>query len=129
MANAIFVKICRHLNVTQPFTCFRVNQVYMFLNQSSIFISSPLWIFISSLVGFIVSTVGFLIFPLENVLLGLTPEKFWKFGIFPGESSSPSWGIETGCLKGEGDFPSDVKKMGKKYRFWQRAVLSSLRCH
>ena len=31
--------------VIQPFMCFRVNQVYMFLSQSSIFIRSPRWIF------------------------------------------------------------------------------------
>ena len=48
IANAIFVKIFWHLNVTQPFMCFRVNQVYVFLSQSNIFISSSRWIFISS---------------------------------------------------------------------------------
>ena len=76
IANAIFVKIFWHLRVTQPFTCFRVNQVYMFLSQSNIFISSPRWIFISSPMGLFVSPVGFLITPVENLLLGLTPEKF-----------------------------------------------------
>ena len=65
--------------------CFRVNQAYMFLSQSNIFISSPRWIFIYSPVGFVVSPVGFLISPLENLLLDLTLEKFWKFGIFPGD--------------------------------------------
>ena len=99
MTNAIFLKSFWHLKVTQPFTCFSVNQVYMFLRQSNIFISSPHWIFISSLVGFVVSLVGFVISRVENLLLGLTPEKFWKFGIFPGESSSPYRGTETGCIQ------------------------------
>ena len=53
---------------------FRVNQVYMFLSQNNIFISSPRWIFICSLVGFVVSPVAFLISPLENLLLDLTLE-------------------------------------------------------
>ena len=79
-----------HLKVTQPFVCFWLNKVYMFLSQSNIFINSPRWIFISFPVGFVIS-------PVENLLLGLTPEKFWKFGIFPGESSSHHRGTETGC--------------------------------
>ena len=99
MTNAIFLKSFWHLKVTQPFTCFSVNQVYMFLRQSNIFISSPRWIFISSLVGFVVSLVGFVISRVENLLLGLIPEKFWKFGIFPDESSSPYGGTETGCIQ------------------------------
>ena len=74
IANAIFLKIFWHFKVTQPFMCFRVNQVYIFLSQSNIFIISPRWIFISSLVGFVVSPVGFLISPVENLLLDLTPE-------------------------------------------------------
>ena len=48
--------------------------------------------------GFRLSPVGFLISPVENLLLGLTPEKFLKFGIFHGESSSPYRGTETGCI-------------------------------
>ena len=71
--------------------CYRVNQVYMFLSQSNIFSSSPRWILISSSMGFVVS-------PVENLLLGLTPEKFRKFGILPGESSSPYRRTETGCI-------------------------------
>ena len=90
---ATFLKIFWHLKVTQPFICFRVNQVYVvLLSQSNIFISSPRWIFISSPVGFLISLV-------ENLLLRLTPEKFWKFGIFPSESSCPYRGSETGCLE------------------------------
>ena len=50
--------------------------------------------------GFAVSPVGFLISPVKNLLLGLTSEKFWKFGIFPGESRSPCRGTETVCLNG-----------------------------
>ena len=99
IANAIFLKIFWHLKVTQPFMCFRVNQVNMFLSQSNIFISSPRWIFISFPVGFVVSPVGFFISLVENLVIGLTPEKFWKFVIFPGESSSPYQGTETGCLQ------------------------------
>ena len=76
IANTIFVKTFWHLKVTQQFMCFRVNQVYMFLSQSSIFISSPRWIFISSPMGFFVSPVVFLISSVENLLLDLTPEKF-----------------------------------------------------
>ena len=88
-----------HLKVTQPFMCFWLNQVYLFLSQINIFINSPRWIFISSPVGFVVSSLDFLISPVENLLLGLTPEKFWKFDIFPGESSSPYRGTETGCIQ------------------------------
>ena len=102
IANTIFVKTFWHLKVTQQFMCFRVNQVYMFLSQSSIFISSPRWIFISSPMGFFVSPVVFLISSVENLLLDLTPEKCWKFGTFPGQSSSPYRGTETGCLIGGG---------------------------
>ena len=74
IANAIFLKIFWHLKVTQPFMRFRVNQVYMLLSQSNKFISSPRWIFIFSLVAFLISLV-------KNLLLGLNPEKFWKFGV------------------------------------------------
>ena len=34
---------------------------------------------------------------MRNLLLGLTPEIVLKFEIFPGESSSPHRGTETGC--------------------------------
>ena len=98
IANAIFLEIFWNLKVTQPCMCFRVNQVYMLLSQSNIFISSLRWIFISSPVGFVVSPVGILISPVENLLLGLTPEKFLKFGIFHGESSIPYRGTKTGCI-------------------------------
>ena len=64
----------------------------MLLSQSNILNSSLRWIFISSPVGFLIS-------PVENLLLGLTPEMFLKLGIFPGESSSPYRGTETGCNK------------------------------
>ena len=50
----------------------------MFLSQRNIFVSSPPWIFISSPVGFVVSLVDFLISPVENLLLGLTLEHFFK---------------------------------------------------
>ena len=98
IGNAIFLKVFWQLKVTEPVMCFRVNQVYMFLSQSNIFISSPRWIFIFSQVGFVVSTVGFLISPMKTLLLSLTPEKFWQFCIFPVESSSPYRGTETGCV-------------------------------
>ena len=65
--------------------CFWVNQVCMFLCQSNVFINLSRWIFISS--------------PVENLLPGLTPKKFSKFDNFPGESSSPHRGTETGCIK------------------------------
>ena len=96
MTNAVFLKSFWHLKVTQPFTFFSVNQVYMFLCQSNIFISSPRWIFISSLVGFVVSLVGFVISRVENLLLGLTPEKFWKFGIFRGSQAVPTGVLRQG---------------------------------
>ena len=70
----------------------------MFLSQSNIFISSPRRNFISSPVGYVFSPLGFIISPVENVLLGLTPGKFWKFGIFPGESSSPTVVLRQGVL-------------------------------
>ena len=89
--NAIFLKHCWHLKVTQSFMRFRVNQAYMFLSQSNILISSLPWIFISSPVGFLTS-------PVENLLLGLTPQKFWKFGIFPSELWSPYPSTETRCF-------------------------------
>ena len=66
MTNAIFLKSFWHLKVTQRFTCFSVNQVYIFLRQSNIFISSHRWISISSLVGFVVSLVGFVISLVES---------------------------------------------------------------
>ena len=74
---------------TQPFLCFWVNQVYMFLSQHNIFVSWTRCIFISFPVGFVVSQLGFLISLVENLLLRLTRENFWKIYIFPGESSSP----------------------------------------
>ena len=47
----------------------------------------------------LLSAVGFLISPVRNLLLGLTPENFKKFEIFPIESSSsPHRGTKTGCL-------------------------------
>ena len=39
----------------------------------------------------------FVISPVRNLLLGLTPENFLKFEIFPGESSRPHRVTETGC--------------------------------
>ena len=65
----------------------------MSLSQHNTFVSSYRWISISSPVGFDVLLV-------ENLLLGLTPEKFWKFDIFPSESSSPHRSTETGCPPG-----------------------------
>ena len=56
--------------------CFWVNQEYMFLSQSNVFINSRRWIFISSPVGFLIS-------PVENVLLCLTLEKFSKLAFSP----------------------------------------------
>ena len=41
---------------------------------------------------------GFVISAVRNFLLGLTPENFLKFEIFPGESSSPHRRTETGCV-------------------------------
>ena len=70
----------------------------MLLSQSNIFTSSPRGILISPPVGFVVSPMSFLISPVENLLLGLTTEKFWKFGIFYGTSSGPHRGTETGCI-------------------------------
>ena len=40
---------------------------------------------------------GFVISPVRNSLLGLTPENFLKFEIFPSDSSNLQQGIETGC--------------------------------
>ena len=45
------------------------------------------------------SLTGFFISLVRNLLLGLNPENFLKFEIFPGESSRPHRGTETGCLK------------------------------
>ena len=46
--------------------------------------------------GFAISPVGFLTSPVENLLLGLTPENFWKFAIFPSESSSSHGALRQG---------------------------------
>ena len=43
------------------------------------------------------SPVGFVVSPVESLHLGLTPEKFRKFQIFPGESTIPRRDTETGC--------------------------------
>ena len=43
------------------------------------------------------SPVGFAVSPVESLHLGLTPEKFRKFQIFPGESTIPRSDTETGC--------------------------------
>ena len=48
---------------------------------------------------FILSPAGFVISSVRNLLLCLTPENFLKFEIFPGESSSPHRGSETGYLE------------------------------
>ena len=34
--------------------------------------------------------------PVRSLLLGLTPENFLKFEVFPGESGRPHWGTEAG---------------------------------
>ena len=62
-----FIRIFVHLKITQPFLCFWVSQVYVFLIKRNI--GSPRWIFISC-------PVGFVVFPVESLL---TPENFWKF--------------------------------------------------
>ena len=90
IANAIFQNIFWQLKVTQPVLCFWINQLYMFLNQRYVFVSSSHCFFMSFMVGFVVT-------PVENILLGLTPEKFRKFGISPSEVSSPHKGAVTGC--------------------------------
>ena len=51
------------------------------------------------LMGFVVSSISFFFSPVENLLQGLTPEKFLKFGIFPSESSSPHRVTETVSIK------------------------------
>ena len=56
--------------------CFWLNQEYMFLSQSNIFINSRRWIFISSPVSFVVS-------PVENLLLGLTWKSFENLTFSP----------------------------------------------
>ena len=128
--NAIFFdKICKifwHLKVTQPFMCFRENQVCMLLTQSNIFISSPRWIFISSPVGFVVSPVGFLISLGENLLLGLTPEKFWTFGIFPLSQAVP-----TGVMR-QGVKEETSKKVCLEIEDWKTSEHLNLQlssCH
>ena len=79
--------------------------IYVFLGKSSIYVfNSKQYIsqFISLdfhiIPGGLSPRWVFLISPVESLLLGFTQEKFWNFGIFPGESSSPHQGIETGCI-------------------------------
>ena len=62
----------------------------MLFNNGNIFVSLPHRIFTQSAAGFVVSSV-------ENLLLGLNPEKFWESAIFPGKLSSPHRGTETWC--------------------------------
>ena len=61
------------------------------------FLTALFTLYIGNPVDFVISQVGFLISLVENLLVGLTPENFWKIYIFPKESSSPHWGTETGC--------------------------------
>ena len=70
ITNTIFIRLFWHLKVTQPFLWFWANQVYVFLSQHYMFASSTHWVLISSPVGFAVSAV-------ENLLLGLIPERFF----------------------------------------------------
>ena len=77
----------RHLFIKKLyFGFFQTFKAYIY-----IYIGSPNKIFILSQAGFFIS-------PVKNLLLGLTPENFLKFKIFPGESSRPHRGTETGCL-------------------------------
>ena len=61
---------------------FKISTVYLWRSPRNTFILSP--------ADFVISPVG-------NLLLGLTPKNVWKFKIFPGESSSPHRGTDTGC--------------------------------
>ena len=47
---------------------------------------------------FVLFPASFVISLARNLLLDLTLEHFLKSGIFPGESSSPHRGTETGCI-------------------------------
>ena len=77
----------RHLFIKKLyFGFFQTFKAYIY-----IYIGSPNKIFILSPAGFFIS-------PVRNLLLDLTPENFLKFEIFPGESSRPHRGTETGCL-------------------------------
>ena len=64
----------------------------IFLRHNVVFVSSPRWIFILSSIGF------FDALPVEKLFPGLPPKMFWKFGIFPVESSSPHQVTETEYL-------------------------------
>ena len=48
--------------------------------------------------GFVINPVGFLISTIKDFPLGLNPEKFLEFKIFPVELSSSHRHTETGCI-------------------------------
>ena len=69
--------------------------IYVFLGKSGIYVfKSKQYIYQFTSLDFHITPVGFVVSPLENLLLGLTLEKFWEFGIFPGES-----GVRTRVLR------------------------------
>ena len=70
----------------------------MLLCQSNMFASSPRWILISPPVGFVVSPMAFLISPVENLLLGLTTEKFENLAFSPVSQAVPNGVLRQGVL-------------------------------
>ena len=67
--------------------CFWVNKVIL-LSRCN-FICQLAWL------DFCIIPVNFVVSPVENLLLGLTPEMFWKFDFFPrsveGFQRAPDW--------------------------------------
>ena len=80
-----FIRFLVHLKITQPFLCFWVNRVFVFLIKRNI--SSPRWIFISC-------PVGFVVFLVENLLRKIF-QKIWQFSY---DSRSSHQGTDTGCM-------------------------------
>ena len=99
IANAIFLKIVLTLKGYSVISVFLGKSgIYVFKSAQYICqFTSPDFHIIPG--GFCSLPGGLPYLPSGNLLLGFTPKNFLKFDIFPGESSSPHRGTETGCTK------------------------------
>ena len=85
----------RHLFIKKLYIYINV---YIYNIYIYMYIYIYIYVYIWGLRFFMLSSVGFVIFLVRNLLLGLTPEKFLKFGIFPNDSSSSHRGTDEGWL-------------------------------
>ena len=86
-----FIRFFRHLNLLNY--CCVSGSICMYIFKLAQYICHFALLDFNIIPG----PVGFVVSPVGNLLLGLTPENFAKFDIFPSELRSPYRTTKTGC--------------------------------